>query len=228
MALVRRKRPDGETDAITANRGLDVLANELWHAEPGVRRAAVRDLAALPVTAPEAAAEIAGGGDASRGNPRKVAIMLCDRLDVETSPSVRSAIMTSLIAIGTPEVAARLTDHLHSEDTQLRNAAIEALQEMPDAVVPLMERLLADEDSDVRIFAVNILSVLQHQQAAVWLVGVIRTDPHINVCTAALDGLVEVGATGMISDIEHLATRFPENPFMRFAADTAIRRIRGA
>ena len=136
--------------------------------------------------------------------------------------------MTRLILLGTPEVAARLTDHLHSDDAQLRNAAIEALQEMPQAVVPLLERLLADEDSDVRIFAVNILAALRHDQAPERLALVIRGDPHVNVCVAALDGLVEVGGIKMISDIEDLGARFAENAFMRFAVDTAIRRIRGA
>ena len=202
MALVKAREPVEDT---APSRGFDVLIAELWSAEPRVRRAAVRDLADVPGTA----------------------IALCDRLDVETSPSVRSAILTRLILIGTPEVAARLTDHLHSDDAQSRNAAIEALQEMPTAVVPLLERLLADEDADVRIFAVNILAVLSHEEAPERLALVVRTDPHINVCTAALDGLVEVGAIEMISDIERLVTRFPESDFIRFAVDTAIRRIRG-
>jgi HEAT repeat protein len=209
MALVRGKKraaDSGDETEASANRGFETLTAELWNAEAGVRRAAVRGLASFP----------------------GIGMLLCDRLEVETSPSVRSVIMTGLTSIGTPEVAARLTDHLHSEDAQLRNAAIEALQEMPDAVVPLLERLLADEDSDVRIFAVNIVAVLRHQQAPEWLARVIRSDPHINVCTAALDGLVEVGAAGMISDVEQLVARFPESPFMRFAADTAIRRIRDA
>jgi len=218
MALVRHKKPDGDNNAVSRGRGLDTLAAELWNDASSVRRAAVRELATPVGTGPGTAPGIAPA----------TAMLLCDRLDVETSQSVRSAIMTSLISIGTPEVAARLTDHLHSEDAQLRNAAIEALQEMPDAVVPLLERLLSDEDSDVRIFAVNILALLQHRQAPEWLARVIRTDPHVNVCTAALDGLVEVGAAGMIPDIELLATRFPDNAFVRFAADTAIRRIRDA
>jgi HEAT repeat protein len=186
-----------------------VLVAELWDADPRVRRTAVRALAELPAGAPDPA------------------MALCDRLDIETSPSVRSVIMTRLTLLGTKEVAARLTDHLHSDDAQLRNAAIEALQEMPEAVVPLLDRLLTDEDSDVRIFAVNILAALQHDEAPQRLALVVRTDPHVNVCVAALDGLVEVGDVEMISDIEGLGERFAGNAFMRFAVDTAIRRIRG-
>jgi hypothetical protein len=210
MPLVRSRQPDPAIATNVAGRGHEVLLAELWDADSRVRRAAVRDLAALPAGAPDSA------------------MALCDRLDVETGPSVRSVIMTRLIQLGTPEVAARLTGHLHSDDAQLRNAAIEALGEMPGAVAPLLERLLTDDDSDVRIFAVNILASLRHEQAPEWLVLVIRTDPHVNVCVAALDGLVEVGGVEMIPDIESLGARFAENAFMRFAVDTAIRRIRGA
>jgi HEAT repeat protein len=210
MPLVRTRQPDADTATTVVNRGYDVLATELWDADSRVRRAAVRDLAALPDGAPDSS------------------MLLCDRLDVETSPSVRSVIMTRLIRVATPQVAARLADHLHSDDAQLRNAAIEALQEMPQAVVPILDQLLADEDSDVRIFAVNILAALRHDQAPERLARIIRTDPHVNVCAAALDGLVEVGGVEMISGIEALGARFEENAFMRFAVDTAIRRIRGA
>jgi HEAT repeat protein len=207
MPLVKARTPDIAT--VVVDRGYDVLVAELWDADPRVRRGAVRALAELPAGAPDPA------------------MALCDRLDIETSPSVRSVIMTRLTLLGTKEVAARLTDHLHSDDAQLRNAAIEALQEMPEAVVPLLDRLLTDEDSDVRIFAVNILAALQHDEAPQRLALVVRTDPHVNVCVAALDGLVEVGDIEMISDIEALGERFAGNEFMRFAVDTAIRRIRG-
>jgi HEAT repeat protein len=210
MPLVRTGPPDPDVATKVADRGYEVLVAELWNADSRIRRAAVRDLAELPAGAP--------------GH----AMALCDRLDVETSPSVRSAIMARLILLGTPDVAERLTDHLHSDDAQLRNVAIEALQEMPQAVAPLLDRLLDDEDSDVRIFAVNILAALCLEQAPERLAVVIRTDPHVNVCVAALDGLVEVGGIDMISDIENLGARFAENAFMRFAVDTAIRRIRGA
>jgi HEAT repeat protein len=210
MPLVRTGPTDPAIAANVAERGYEVLVAELWDADSRVRRAAVRDLAALRAGVPDPA------------------MALCDRLDVETSPSVRSVIMTRLILLGTPEVAVRLTDHLHSDDAQLRNAAIEALQEMPQAVAPLLDRLLADEDSDVRIFAVNILAALCLDQAPERLALVVRTDPHVNVCAAALDGLVEVGGVEMISDIEGLGERFAGNAFMRFAVDTAIRRIRGA
>jgi len=90
-----------------------------------------------------------------------------------------------------------------------------------------MRDLLADDDSDVRIFAVNILAALRHQRAPEWLAEVIRSDSHVNVCAAAVDGLIEVGGADVIPDLEALERRFADIPFMRFAIETAIGRIRG-
>jgi len=109
----------------------------------------------------------------------------------------------------------------------LRNGAIEALQEMPDAVAPHLQQLLSDADSDVRIFAVNILAVLRHLRAPEWLAAVIRSDTHVNVCAAAIDGLAEVGSPEALNDLADLRRRFAGNAFMEFAIDAAMSRIRG-
>ena len=116
---------------------------------------------------------------------------------------------------------------LRSEDANLRNGAIEALQQMPDEVAPHVETILAHPDSDVRIFAVDVLSALPHPMVPEWLRRVVTLDPHVNVCAAALDALAEAGQPDVIPALEALADRFPDVAFMRFAADAAIRRIRG-
>jgi HEAT repeat protein len=204
MGLV--KSNDGASAGEAAKRrSPDQLLAELADEQASVRRNASRDLASHP----------------------SAAMALCDRLLVETSPSVRAVLFTSLISIQTEEVAGRLAALLRSEDVALRNAAIEALQEMPDALAPHVESLLADPDSDVRIMTVNILSVLRHEQAPSWLISVVRNDPHINVCAAALDGLAEVGRPDMIKDVEDLRIRFSDSEFIGFAIATAIRRMRG-
>jgi len=60
-----------------------------------------------------------------------------------------------------------------------------------------------------------------------WLRQVVVTDPHVNVCAAALDALAEVGEPSAIPTLEVLAERFPDVAFIKFAVDAAIRRIRG-
>ena len=188
-----------------AVRDLATLLADLAAAEPSVRRAAARDLAVHP----------------------EAAMDMCDRLGIEFSPSVRAVLFTTLIHLQSSAVAARLAAFLRSEDAPLRNAAVEALQEMPEAVAPHVQELLADDDSDVRIFAVNILATLCHPRTPEWLAGVVRSDPHINVCAAAVDGLAEVGGPEVLTDIEKLRRRFEGNAFMEFAIDAAMRRIRG-
>jgi HEAT repeat protein len=204
MALVkanwRQVPPSGP-----AARDLATLLADLAAPESSVRRTAARDLAVHPEAAMDA----------------------CDRLMIETSPSVRAVLFTSLIHLQSPAVAARLAALLRSDDAPLRNAALEALQEMPEAIAPHLHDLLADDDSDVRIFAVNILAALRHTQAPEWLAAVVRSDPHVNVCGAAVDGLAEVGGPEVLADLEGLRNRFDGNAFMAFAVDAAMRRIRG-
>lgn len=205
MALVKNRQPAADGPAETAPRDLAGLLADLTAAESGVRRNAVRGLGSYPDSA----------------------MALCDRLGVETSPSVRAVLFTTLIHLQSPAVAVRLAEFLRSEDAPLRNTAIEALQEMPDAVASHLQTLLADSDSDVRIFAVNILAALRHRQAPQWLVEVIRSDSHVNVCAAAVDGLAEIGGPEAVTDLLDLRRRFGGNAFMEFAIDTAIRRVGG-
>lgn len=203
MGLVKGRVPQGSAEA--AGRDLASLLGDLAAEESGVRRAAARELA----------------------NHAEAAMALCDRLEVEASPSVRAVLFTSLIRVQSPQVAARLADHLRSDDAPLRNGAIEALGEMPEAIAPHVQKLLSDPDSDVRIFAVNILGTLRHASAPQWLAGVIRDEPHVNVCAAAVDALAEAGGLEAVELLEALRARFPGEAFMAFAIDTAIRRIRG-
>jgi HEAT repeat protein len=205
MALVNSSAHEAPPAPEAAPRDLAALLADLAADQPSLRRAAIRGLAYHP----EAVTD------------------LCDQLEMETSPSVRAVLFTTLIHLQSPAVAARLADLLRSDDVPLRNAAIEALQEMPDAVAPHFEQLLADDDSDVRIFTVNILATLRHTRASEWLIGVMRTDPHVNVCAAAVDGLTEVGGPDALPDLEDLRDRFAGNAFMEFAIDAATRRIRG-
>jgi HEAT repeat protein len=151
---------------------------------------------------------------------------LCRRLAIETAPSVREAILAALIRHRSPAIASALLPLLRAEDAALRNAAIEALAEMPDEVAPHVEALLADPDSDVRIFAGNMLGVLPHPHAARWLLTALADD-HVNVCAAAIDGLAEIGDPATVAALEAVPARFPGNRFIAFATGVALRRIRG-
>jgi HEAT repeat protein len=161
------------------------------------------------------------------GGYPQAAEAMCARLSKETDRAVIEAIFTSLIRLGGQAVVEGLIPLLRSEDASLRNHAVEALQDLPDDVGPHMEMLLGDNDSDVRIFAINILANLHHPMAGIWLGQVLELDDNVNVCTTAVDVLAEVGTPDQIPGLEALPERFEDDPYVRFAVDTAISRIRG-
>ncbi|MBN2886948.1 MAG: HEAT repeat domain-containing protein [Chromatiaceae bacterium] len=201
------KKPPTQTAATQDERRLPRdfkgLCQALEDDSPKARRWAARDLAAFP----EASAA------------------LLARLGREPDHSVREVILTSLTRLGDATALAGLIDCLRSEDALLRNDAIEALQQLPEEVAPHMERLLADPDSDMRIFAVNVLQSLRHPQVEPWLIAVIEHDPHVNVCAAAVDLLGEVGTAAARAPLRALKKRFAEEPYIRFATDLALKRV---
>ncbi|NEX22123.1 HEAT repeat domain-containing protein [Thiorhodococcus mannitoliphagus] len=205
MALIKTQsvEPVAE-ESRQAPRDCASLIASLTATDPIARRWAARDL----VDCPEAAAA------------------LVERLKQESEVSVREVILTTLTNLGDPVAVAGLVDCLRSEDAALRNEAIEAMQKLPDAVAPMMRELLADPDSDLRIFAVNILESLCHPEVETWLIEVIDRDPHVNVCGAAVDLLGEVGTLNARESLLRVKARFANEPYIRFAADLALGRLR--
>ncbi|SEP79459.1 HEAT repeat-containing protein [Ectothiorhodospira magna] len=184
-------------------RNLETLLQTLLDEDPSKRRWAARDLAEHP---------------AATG-------ALVSRLRRETDATVLQVIVTALGCLANDEAIRGLIDCLYSENAMLRNTAIEVLKELPDPVAPHMGELLHDADPDVRIFAVNVLESLRHPQVEAWLVEVILKDEHINVCATAVDLLGEVGGPQSRDALAALKQRFPEEPYIQFAADLALKRI---
>lgn len=206
MAIVKRKETQAvNTDERSRPRDLDGLIAELADSNPVARRWAARDLAAFP----------------------DAAAALVARLGREADATVREAILISLTVIGSRTAVEGLVDCLRSEDAGLRNEAIEAMKNLPEAVAPIMAGLLADPDPDVRIFAVNVLESLRHPDVEQWLIEVISEDEHVNVCATAVDLLGEVGTEAAVPALEALKARFPDEPYISFAADVALKRICG-
>jgi HEAT repeat protein len=209
MGLVRKQVSAKTTDAAPQVQGVSPtvkqLTLELRSTDSSVRRQAARALAPLAETA----------------------LILATHLQSESAISVRSIIFTGLTTHPSAAAVEGLLPFLRSEDVALRNGTIEALQRMPELVLPFMDSLLADGDSDVRIMAVNVLGMLHHPAVPERLMRVVAEDAHINVCSAALDALVEVGGLDAIPVLEHLAKRFADVAFMQFAVAAAIQRIRG-
>jgi HEAT repeat protein len=151
--------------------------------------------------------------------------ILAHRLEDESDAGLRETLLTSLVRIGGLKAARPLIGALRSEDALLRNAVIETLQSMGEVVASEIETLLDDENPDMRIYGMNILQSLRSSRVSDIALRVIATDPHVNVCAAAVDVLAEVGTPEMVDDLRAVANRFPDQPFLAFAVSAAIKRI---
>ena len=151
---------------------------------------------------------------------------LVARLPIEQDLTVREVIFTTLVKLGDPAAIGELVKCLRSDDASLRNEAVEAMKQLPDEVAPIMGDLLKDPDPDTRIFAINILESLRHPGVVDWLIEVIASDPHVNVCGTAMDLLSELGTSDAAEALVALKARFPDEPYIQFCADFALKRIR--
>ena len=203
MAFVKKHPPATPAAPVEPLHTADSLMAQLADPDPAQRRWAARDL----VRYPDAAAA------------------LVQRLQSEDDIAVREVIFTSLTRLGGTVAVAGLVHCLRSEDSSLRNEAIEAMKVLPDEVAPIMGGLLQDADSDVRIMAVNVLESLQHPDVEAWLIQVIEQDPVVNVCGAAVDLLTEVGTAAALGALQRIKLRFADEPYIQFAASLALKRI---
>lgn len=150
---------------------------------------------------------------------------LATALRSEQIPRVREAIMTALVRLGGEASVLALLPFLRSQDAGERAAAIEALQAMPEAILPFMDALLGDGDSDVRILATELARNLPAVDATRILCACLAHETHPNVCAAAIEVLAEVGTRDALPALAHCAERFRDIPFLTFAVTTASARI---
>lgn len=206
MALIKPPKPElSEEDLRRYPRTFAGLCAQLNDDSPDIRRWAARDLV----------------------EHAEASVVLLSHLKIESDPKVREALLFGLTLTGDEIAVAGLVECLRSEDAMTRNEAIEAMKQLPDRIAPIMSELLNDNDSDVRIFAVNILESLRHSDVEKWLVQVLENDDHVNVISTAVDLLGEVGTEFGATAIESIRERFPMEPYLQFATDLALKRIRG-
>jgi len=207
MGLVKRKAiPPAEAAKPKQEQSCMELAACLEDADPRTRRRAARDMLHCP----------------------HAAGVLASRLNREPDTAVREVILTTLVRLNDPSAAGRMADCLRSEDAALRNEVIEAIGLLACDVSDVLRSLLADPDPDIRIFAVNILDSRRQPDVESWLIEVIERDAHLNVCATAVDVLCEAGSEAAVDPLLRLKDRFRSEAFIQFAANRALKSIRGA
>jgi HEAT repeat protein len=208
MGLRKSNTPDPLREVVDRGfpRHVDGLVAQLRTGDAEQRRWAVRDLT----------------GHA------QAAAALGAQLLVERDAAVREAIFLALGTMASDEAVSALLPLLRSEDARLRNGAIEVLSGLPKVVGPRISALLLDADADVRIFTVNLLGDLRHEQVTQWLQQVLLSDREVNVVAAAIEVMAETGQPEHIDALRDTRRRFADDPFIGFAADVAIERIRAS
>lgn len=188
---------------LTAGLRYDQLLQGLNHEDLAYRRACIRELASYP----------------------EAANALVARLSKESSSAGRHALFDALLHMDADTITPLLIGLLRNEQASIRNGVVEVLQSFPEAISRHMEALITNDDADVRIFAIDIMHLLPHPSVPLWLLRVVKSDPHVNVVGNALDRLSEVVSPTMVNDIIAVKGRFVDQPFIQFAADICLARI---
>ena len=148
-------------------------------------------------------------------------------LESEADPRVRDALFAGLSDIGGTQAAELVAAFLRSDDAGLRGGAIEALKRLETDAVVVLDGLMNDPDTDVRILAVEVTRAWPRELATPRLRRVFESEPHVNVCAAAVDVVTEVGSDDLLPALNRLRQRFASEQFLVFAIDIACERIHG-
>jgi len=113
----------------------------------------------------------------------------------DSSEAVREAAAEALSKIDGKEVIQELISLLYIEEVDLRNIAIEILEEIGENAIEPLSLLLKDKSQDIRKFACDIMGNIGSPKAVPCLISVLD-DPHINVACAAAEALGNIKDKG--------------------------------
>ncbi|MBJ2127741.1 HEAT repeat domain-containing protein [Alteromonas sp. IB21] len=187
-------------------RTTEQLVNDLSSNDRDVRRWAIRDLS--------------GQQDAHDA--------FIDRLPLEDDPTVIEALFSALEHDMSDSHASQVLTMLKSEHVQLRNGAIELMQQNPDVFAANVNLLMKDNDPDTRIFCVDIIGAVAHIEALNWLHQFALTDDNENVVGTALDKLAEIADTSTLDILQTVESRFPNHSYIQFVISLIRNQVRGA
>jgi len=152
--------------------------------------------------------------------------VLGEALARERDARVREAIFTSLARISTAESVELLVPFLRSDQSDLRTGALDALRAMKVIIAPYLQRLLADNDPDVRILACELSRSAPADEATRQLCALLESEHEPNVCAAAIEVLAEIDGAEALPVLARCEERFRAIPFLAFSIRLVADRIR--
>ncbi len=147
---------------------------------------------------------------------------LAGALKREQSPLVREAITGALLGCEPRAVAEEMAALLKSGEASAVSAAMEVLSACcSEDSLEVLERLLRDENRDVRVSVVHTLGKSNCASGADLFRRVISEDEDVNVVAAAVEYLGEVGEERDAELLRAAAERF-KDPFLSFTVRRAL------
>ncbi len=147
------------------------------------------------------------------------------KLATKSAGLKKQSAVLQLCDIGNQDAFDALLTMLASEDVPLRNLVIELLAEHPLLCEAHLDRLTQHPNCDVRIFAMNILSQVTHDDVEYWILKALDQERDVNVCAAALEALDAIATQNSEQAIRDIKARFAEHEFIQFSADDLLDKI---
>ncbi|MDQ6951502.1 MAG: HEAT repeat domain-containing protein [Mariprofundales bacterium] len=169
---------------------------------------------------------------AEYGEETGVVDALVQALQSDECRGVQEAACSALVQINNDQVSRQAARLMAEEDAYVRNAASDILAESKNVPDELFAEMLMNDDPDLRIFATVTIDNRRVRSLLPMLVELLEKDAEINVVSAAINALGNLGCRDVrddgSSDVDALLTagrRFPNEPFITFAVNAAISQI---
>ncbi len=147
--------------------------------------------------------------------------MLSDHIQ-SRNVGVQEAAEYALRKIRGPKVVERMLPYLHSEDSSLRNIAMDILREIGCDDVPSLCPLLRHQDPDIRIFMSDIMGHTKSRVAVAPLCEALLKDPEVNVRYQAA---MSLGTLAFAEAVEPLHQAMKDEEWVQFSVVEALTKI---
>ncbi len=136
---------------------------------------------------------------------------------------IQEAAEYALRKIRGPQTIQKMLPHLHSEDSSLRNVAMDILREISCDDIPSLTELLRNPDPDIRIFMSDILGHSKSKSAVAPLCEALLKDPEVNVRYQAA---MSLGNLAFPEAASALHQAMQDEEWVQFSVVEALTKIR--